>query len=176
MITANPQHHAPRISFTVKEIETADSIRIFLDLCNLDESPDMFKGDNFPIVFGALQFLKKYQCKTATRALSLMMRGAVGKEQISHIAAYRIVAHLDDVGLASTLVTTDSTNLLGFDTTRSSAKLQMMPFETFQTIPPNYVYGLFYAYMLKNKGYGPATIATNFEKKIRGLQSTPATE
>jgi hypothetical protein len=156
----------PTITFTDKALETTVSIRIFLDLCKVQDPVAFFQHHKHAWI--AIGFLHKLRVFDPTsRSFTDDERGS--RENVDHQGDGILDCWRSEVlQLEKRLVTRTESVLLGFDTRRSTSEHDMMPFESSRHSPRN-TPAVSSTQMLKVKGYAPNTIGTSFEKKMKSL-------
>lgn len=94
------------IPFTDDDMESANTIRVFLGLVTVN-LPSTLLGENSYKIFAAVPFLRKYQCDQPRRVLKVMITQKptdTDKPNITPWCAFGIAVSIDDFSLATDLI------------------------------------------------------------------------
>lgn len=105
---------SPEIPFCDETTETADTIRIFLELSGAQLSAESFDNGALKIV-QAIPFLHKYECKWAIRLLALQTETNFQRGRLGAREAFIIATLIDSHGLAESVIRQSGTGPIGFD-------------------------------------------------------------
>jgi hypothetical protein len=158
------------IPFTDDVLETAETIRGFLELCHSQLSVQYLSGSIEPLL-GLIKFLDKYDCETAKRTFISALWGRVFRRQVTPVRAFILAANLEDRFFVNFLTMCFQIELLvGFEPgTKPTAPDMAFTYEDHSNLPKEYSFAVWSAGRLKMQGANSSDITALFNAEIERL-------